>query len=604
MIDREIEIESFKSKEYWTIETSAIGSAEKSFKARLSNLEGKKLSKFDINNEKDAKNAAEIIKNGSFSAIKIDKKESKRNPTPPFTTSTLQQEAARKLGFSTTRTMRTAQYLYEGIDLGEGERTGIITYMRTDSVNLASEAIDATRIFVKDTFGDLYIPEKPRLYKGKSKNSQEAHEAIRPTDSSRQPDEIKRFLDADQFKLYKLIWKRMVACQMSTAVFDQVAVDIGSDDKKAILRANGSTLKFDGFLKVYKEGKDDEPEENDENTLPKIEEGESIKISEIYPNQHFTAPPPRYTEASMVKKMEELGIGRPSTYSSILKTLQDRDYVILDKKRFFPKDRGRIVVAFLLNYFHKYVEYGFTAEMEERLDEVSNGDINWKGLMNDFWSNFNNSIDQTKDLTITEVIEKLDDDLDSMLFPSEEDEKDNKDLRKCIKCNDGRLGLKLGRYGAFIGCSNYPECQHTRKLSPLSEESNDSEGKEDSPAQFETKELGEDPKTGDVITFRKGPYGFYFQWGEAVKGSKKKPKRVSLPKDKKVEDVNLEMALSLTAFPKELGEHPETGDEVSVGVGRYGPYIKYQNKYTSVKGEDILIMSLDQAVEFLKQKKK
>lgn len=600
--EREIEIESFRSQEYWTVEADLAGASEKVFLSKLTHLHGKKLDKFSLTTAQQAQEASELVQEGQFRISSVEKKETQRHPTAPFTTSTVQQEAARKLGFSTTRTMRTAQQLYEGVDLGEGERTGIITYMRTDSVNLAQEAVTSIRAFVGDTFGSTYVSPQPRLYKSKAKNTQEAHEAIRPTDVSRQPDALRAFLNADQHKLYALIWKRTVACQMATAIFDQVIVDAENASKTAILHASGSTLKFDGFLKVYQEGKDDEEDTAEsDRRLPPLEVGESVTVHAVRPLQHFTAPPPRYTEASMVKQMEELGIGRPSTYSAILQTLQDRDYVLLEKKRFSCKDRGRIVIAFLTNFFAKYVEYGFTADMEESLDAVSNGTVAWKDLLGDFWVAFKNAIDQTQDLTMTEVIDRLDHELELMLFPQIREEPN---ARQCTQCSDGRLGLKLGRYGAFIGCTNYPTCGYTRKLILGGSEEGDTESAPEATEAFETRDLGVDPQTGDKVTLRKGPYGFYFQWGEATKGARTKPRRMALPAGQNPHEVDLTVALAVPQFPKVLGAHPVTGDEVSVGAGRFGPYVKYLGKYTSVKGgTPIETLSLDEAVEILNQKK-
>ncbi len=591
--DREDEIEAFTAQEYWSLLGDFLGKPDKKVKARLTHLRSKKLTKFDINNETLALDAVSEIKKYGYSVLKVEKKQSKRNPSPPFTTSTLQQEAARKLGFGASRTMKTAQQLYEGVNLG-GETTGLITYMRTDSVNLGLEALDGLRVHIDKTFGKDYLPPEMREYKTKAKNAQEAHEAIRPTDIARHPKDVESFLNADQMKLYELIWKRTIASQMASAILDQVSADISNPEKSVIFRANGSTIRFDGFLKVYQEGKDEEAnteEEEDEKILPPLVEGEGLDLNQVTPNQHFTQPPPRYSEASLVKKLEELGIGRPSTYASIINTLQDRGYVKLEKKQFFPEDRGRIVTAFLLNFFEKYVGYGFTADLEEQLDDISGGRLKWKSVLNQFWSSFIKAIDEAKGLTITQVIDRLNHDLDSMLFPERED---GSDRHICPKCNVGKLSLKLGKFGAFIGCANYPECQYTRKLSTAA----DAQSEVSMEVMNETKELGVDPKTGLMVTLRKGPYGFYFQWGEPV--GKEKPKRVTLPKGMQPQDATLENALESGALPRTVGNHPGTGGEILAGIGRYGPYLKYQEKFISLKaGDDPISIDLDRAVEVI-----
>jgi len=502
----------------------------------------------------------------------------------------MQQEASRKLGFGASRTMKTAQQLYEGVNLG-GETTGLITYMRTDSVNLGQEALDALRAHIEAKYGKDYLPEEVRIYKTKAKNAQEAHEAIRPTDITRHPKDVAEYLDPTQLKLYELIWKRTIASQMASAVLDQVGADIANPEKSVIFRATGSTVRFDGFLKVYQEGKDQENEEDqedDEKILPPLEEGEALDLKEVTPNQHFTQPPARYSEASLVKKLEELGIGRPSTYASIINTLQDRGYVRIETRQFYPEDRGRIVTAFLMNFFTKYVEYGFTADLEERLDEISNGRLKWKKVLQDFWTDFIKAVDEAKGLTISQVIDRLNEDLDGMLFPPRAD---GSDPHICPKCKKGNLSLKLSRFGSFVGCSNYPECQYTHSLSTAAE------GQQEGGTEpmNETKELGIDPKTGLMITLRKGPYGFYFQWGEAV--GKEKPKRVTLPKSVQPQDATLTTALDAGALPRVVGNHPGTGEEIVAGIGRFGPYVKHQSRFISLKGDDDpMTIGLDRAV--------
>ena len=459
--ERESEIEAFKAREYWTIEVEFQTPSGERFTARLTHLDGKRLDKFDIGDEAAARAAAErILRQQSYAVAAIEKKQIRRNPPPPFTTSTLQQEASRKLGLGASRTMRVAQRLYEGVDIG-GETVGLITYMRTDGVAMSAEAIEAARRLIETRYGETYRPDQPRIYKTQAKNAQEAHEAIRPTDMFGLPEKVGRDLEPDQLALYELIWKRTVASQMSQAVIDQVAVDIASPDGTLQFRATGSTILFDGFLTLYREDEDDIEESEENRRLPPLRERDLLARGKVDPQQHFTQPPPRYSEASLVKKLEELGIGRPSTYASIMQVLQDRDYVRLDKKRFIPEDRGRVVTAFLESFFERYVEYDFTADLENKLDEISGGRIAWKKVLEDFWRDFSASVAGTKDLSITQVIDALDEDLGPHFFPPLPD---GSDPRLCPGCGAGRLSLKLGKFGAFIGCSNYPECRYTRPL--------------------------------------------------------------------------------------------------------------------------------------------
>jgi len=599
--EREAEIEAFNSDEYWSLEAKFLSPEEKLYTARLTHLNGQKLGKLDIANEAAANNALAAVKAGTYSIARVEKKTVNRNPSPPFTTSTLQQEASRKLGFGTSRTMQLAQRLYEGFDIG-GETVGLITYMRTDSVTLSGEAIAGSRALIGKDFGDAYVPSKPRVFKTKAKNAQEAHEAIRPTDFFRRPREVAHTLDADQLKLYELIWKRAVASSMESAVLDQMAVDVASSDKAITLRANGSTVRFDGFYKLYRESSDDaEPSEDGDRRLPPLNEGENASLKDAATEQHFTQPPPRYTEASLVKKMEELGIGRPSTYASILKVLQDRDYVRLEKRRFTPEDRGRLVIAFLSNFFRRYVEYGFTADMEEQLDDVSGGRIDWKKVLRDFWGAFSGAVDGTKDLTITQVLDTLDEDLGPHFFPADENG-DDSGTRKCPGCENGRLSLKLGKFGAFIGCANYPECRYTRRFGVAGDE-------EDDMLASGPLVLGQDPNTELDVALRKGPYGIYLQLGEQLpkeKGKKAppKPKRSSLPKDMAPDTVTLEIALKLLSLPRDVGGHPETGEMITAGLGRFGPYIKLGPKYASLKdGDDVLSIGLNRAVTLIAEAK-
>ncbi len=582
--ERENEIERFVSQEYWDITGTFLkhNQAKTAFQARLTHLDDNKLDKFAIPNQEEADRIVGVLQGKrDYRVTSVEKKQAQRNPNPPFTTSTLQQEASRKLGFGAKRTMSVAQRLYE---------SGRITYMRTDGVDIAPEALNAIRSQVDDRFGSSYLPSKPRVYKSKAANAQEAHEAIRPTDFAVDPKQSR--LEGDEGKLYDLIWKRTMACQMSSALFDQVVALVEPDDRKATLRATGSTLKFDGFLRLYREGRDEPAEEDDEKgALPTLEEGEPVDLAELLPAQHFTEPPPRFTEASLVKSLEELGIGRPSTYASIISILQERDYVKLDGKRFIPESRGRVVTAFLTHFFKRYVEYDFTANLENELDRVSDGQVNWKEVLRSFWEHFAANIDKAKSLEITEVLAELNQALDILLFPGEGTLEER---RKCPNCGTGELSLKVGKFGAFVGCSNYPECRYTRELTKdKGNESSNGESPDGSTA-FEPKVLGEDPE-GQDISLRKGPYGFYIQLGEG-----KKPKRVSVPKGNDPTSIDFEVAKKMLALPRNLGKHPETSKVVKAGIGLYGPYILHSGKYTTIKQpDDVLTIELDRAVQLI-----
>ena len=480
--ERESEIEIFKPREYWSVEAEFTTAAGDKFTARLTHLNGKRLDRFDINSEATARDAvAALERQAGFSVREVERKQVRRNPAAPFTTSTLQQEASRKLGMTASRTMRIAQRLYEGVDI-DGETTGLITYMRTDGVTLSNEAIAAARELIAKDYGRDYCPAEARVYRTQQKNAQEAHEAVRPTDMFRRPAQMARYLDDEQRKLYELIWKRAVASQMATALIDQVGVDITSPSGDVMLRATGSTIAFNGYLTLYHEDIDDAADDDENRRLPPLKERDALDRGEIKPEQHFTQPPPRYTEASLVKKLEELGIGRPSTYASIIQVLQDRNYVLLDKKRFIPEDRGRLVTAFLENFFEKYVEYNFTADLENQLDDISGGRVAWKKVLEDFWRDFSVAVGGTKDLKITDVINTLDAELGPHFFPTTEG---GKDPRVCPTCGNGRLNLKLGKFGAFIGCSNYPECKFTK---PLGIDGADGEGSN-------PREIGLDPQS-------------------------------------------------------------------------------------------------------------
>jgi len=585
--EREAEIEVFKSREYWTIEVEFRTEAGQTFTARLTHLDGKRLDRFDLDTEEKARAAAEaILRASGFAVAEIDSRQVRRNPFPPFTTSTLQQEASRKLGLSASRTMQIAQRLYEGIDL-TGETVGLITYMRTDGVAISGEAIAAARRLIGGEFGPRYVPDQPRVYRSPAKNAQEAHEAIRPTDIDRKPAHIAPNLDRDQRRLYELIWKRTIASQMASALLDQVTVDIADPMGRLRLRATGSVVVFDGFLALYQEDRDDAAEEEGEGArLPAMRQGERLARGAVEPKQHFTQPPPRYTEASLVKKLEELGIGRPSTYASILQVLQDRSYVRLEQRRFLPEDRGRLVTAFLTSFFERYVEYGFTADLENQLDDVSGGRTDWKEVLRNFWRDFSAAVDGTKELTISQVLAALDDELGRHFFP---DDGSGRDPRLCPVCGAGRLSIKLGKFGAFIGCSDYPKCRYTRPFAL------DQDIEEIPTADTP---LGDDPVSGLAISVKKGPYGHYVQCG--TDNGELKPKRVALPRSMKPADVDLDIALRLLALPRELGRHPETRDAIVAGIGRFGPYIKHETTFKSLApDDDVLTIGLNRAVVLL-----
>jgi DNA topoisomerase-1 len=585
--EREAEIEAFKPREYWTIEVEFKTEAGQTFTARLTHLDGKRLDRFDLDTEAKARAAANaILRAFGFAVAEIDSRQVRRNPFPPFTTSTLQQEASRKLGLSASRTMQIAQRLYEGVDLA-GETVGLITYMRTDGVAISGEAIAAARHLIGGEFGPRYVPDAPRVYRSPAKNAQEAHEAIRPTDLNRKPTDVVRYLDQDQRRLYELIWKRTIASQMASALLEQVAVDVADATARLRLRANGSVILFDGFLALYQEDRDDtiSDEEGEGTRLPAMRKAERLTRGEVAPSQHFTQPPPRYTEASLVKKLEELGIGRPSTYATILQVLQDRAYVRLEKRRFVPEDRGRLVTAFLTSFFERYVEYNFTADLENQLDDISGGRINWKEVLRNFWRDFSGAVDGTKELTISQVLAALDAELGPHFFANDGT---GRDPRLCPGCSAGRLSLKLGKFGAFIGCSNYPVCRYTRSLIV--------EGEAESSIQ-ETA-LGPEPATALPVTLKKGPYGHYVQLGEGDGDAK--PKRVALPRSISPVDVDLETALRLLSLPRELGRHPETGEPIIAGIGRFGPYIKHGNTFKSLGiDDDVLTIGLNRAIVLL-----
>ena len=588
--EREIEIETFVSREYWTIDAKMFGKdADAIFSASATAWNGEKLEKFSLPDEATAERLRKDIENAKgFRVQKLESKEARRNPAPPFITSSLQQEASRKLGFPADRTMRIAQRLYEGVSLGGGDSQGLITYMRTDGVQMAPEAVNAVRKTITERFDANYLPEKPRFYKSKAKNAQEAHEAIRPVDPSRHPNDIRAYLSEEEAKLYELIWKRAIASQMASARLRQTRVDINAEGVEVMLRANGSVMIFDGFLKLYRETVEGAEDDRDR-ILPPMEEGEAVQLKSVHPEQHFTEPPPRFTEASLVKRLEELGIGRPSTYASTLSLLRDRGYVVLQGRALVPEDRGRIVTAFLEHFFEKYLDYDFTAQLEESLDSVSAGKLDWKQLLGDFWRDFFDVVEKTKELRITEVLDHLNESLASYLFPEKED---GSDPRECPTCKEGNLSIKVGRFGAFVGCSRYPDCRHTR---PFAAADGDASAQED-------QSLGTDPDSGEEVVRKSGRFGPYLQLGEGTKESP--PKRVSIPPSFNNDELDLEKALSLLALPREIGEHPESKDMIVAGLGRYGPYLLYQKKYTRLESvEDALTIGVNRAVEVLAQPK-
>ncbi|MEO1952532.1 type I DNA topoisomerase [Thioclava sp.] len=578
IVEREMEIEAFKPREYWTVKVILTTPRGQEYEARLSVLGGKKLEKYDLENETAAEMAVQAITSRDLSVTSVEAKPANRNPYPPFMTSTLQQEASRKFGFGARATMSAAQRLYEA---------GHITYMRTDGIDMAPEAVMQARDAIKDKFGDSYVPKSPRMYKNKAKNAQEAHECIRPTDMSKSPDKLK--LSDDQWKLYDLIWKRTIASQMEAARFERTTVLVGSGDEQVELRATGSVVVFDGFLKVYDQGRDDD-EGEDSNRLPQIHEGEEAKKGDITPEQHFTQPPPRYTEATLVKRMEELGIGRPSTYASIVTTIQDRGYVRKDKNRLMPEDTGRLVTAFLSNYFKRYVEYDFTADLEDQLDDISAGDRDYKEVLKRFWRDFSAALEETSELRISEVLDKIDEVLSPHLYPPRPD---GSDPRICPLCGSGKLHLKTARSGgAFIGCGNYPECRFTR---PLSAPDGDDEVQ-----ALDGKVLGYDED--QAITLRVGRFGPYVQKGEPTEDVPKPP-RASLPKGWKPEEIDLEKALLLLSLPREIGPHPEDGELVEAGIGRYGPYVKKGRIYANLpEVDEVFTIGMNRAVEVIAQK--
>jgi DNA topoisomerase I len=592
IVDREIEIERFISQEYWNVvATMAVNGS--TFEARLTELDGQKLQKFSLPNAEAAARALAAVKAGAYRVASVEAKPLKRNPPPPFTTSTLQQEAARKLGFSASRAMQVAQRLYEGVSIN-GENTGLITYMRTDGVQMAEEGYAGARSAIARNYGKEYLPDGPRRYTSKAKNAQEAHEAVRPTDFSRRPGDIS--MEPDMARLYELIWKRAVASQMEAAQIERTTVEIPSSDGRVALRATGQVIKFDGFLTLYQEGKD-ESDEEDGGRLPSMATGDTPKLADAVHTQHFTEPPPRFSEASLVKRLEELGIGRPSTYASTLSTLIDRDYVKLEQKRFIPEDKGRLVTVFLEKFFARYVEYDFTAGLEEKLDLVSDGKLAWKDFLREFWTEFSAAIGATSELRVSNVIDAINEVLGHHLFPPRNDAEGNAvDPRQCPTCGTGQLSLKLGKFGAFVGCSNYPECRFTR---PFGGDQANQNG--DIPP--DGKVLGNDPD-GIPVFLKSGRFGAYVQLGPDPVEKGEKPKRSSIPRAWPVATLDLEQGLKLLSLPREVGKHPEDGEPIVANLGRYGPYVKHLTTYASLPDENELFdVGLNRAVTLIAEKR-
>ncbi len=626
--DREAEIEAFKTDEYWTIEALLKTAKQEDVRARLTAIGGKRLAKLDIKDEASAMAVKSAVDGGDFRVVTVEKNAAKRNPYAPFTTSTLQMDASRKLGFSSKQTMNIAQRLYEGIDIG-GDTVGLITYMRTDGVQIVPEAVAEIRAVIRKEFGDKYTPFA-RDYKTKAKNAQEAHEAIRPTDPARTPDSLRRALDKDQLALYDLIWKRTIASQMASADIEQTTADIevkGRDGKSYGFRANGSVIVFEGFLKVYEEGrdarvrmidkgKDDVEDEDDSRRLPPLTNGDKLAAKQIDADQHFTQPPPRFTEGGLIKRMEELGIGRPSTYTSTMAVLIERDYVRMEKKQLVPEDKGRLVTAFLESFFKRYVEYDFTADLEQKLDLISDGTLKWKDVLRDFWRDFTGSVDEIKELRGREVLDALNDLLGPHIFPTKAD---GGDPRLCPKCGQGQLSLKISaKNGAFIGCGRYPECNFTRQLAQT--------GEAGDAAALDGTVLGIDPDTDKEVSLRNGRFGPYVQLGEAEldaslevnldeekpkKGKAKptkpkmiQPKRSSLPKGWEPASIDLERALKLLKLPRLVGEHPETKTPITAALGRFGPYIKHDGTYANVESiDDVFDIGVNRAVTVMAEKR-
>ena len=590
IVERENEIELFKPQEYWSIQSLFKNKDTKDLNSKIILFKSEKVDKFYFKNEEQTKSAVDEIKKHDYQITQIEKKPYKRNPYAPFTTSTMQQEASKKLGFGASRTMQVAQRLYQGFEI-DGETVGLITYMRTDGTQISNEALETCRNYISQKLGKDYLPDQPRNYSGKkAKNAQEAHEAIRPTDINRDPSSLKSILDRDQMRLYELIWNRTVSSQMESAEFERTSIDICNNDKSIIFRANGSIQKFDGYLKLYQETKEEdekkEDNEDDENILPDVNNGDTLIINKILDEQHFTNPPPRYSEASLVKKLEELGIGRPSTYASIISVLSTRNYVELINKKFIPTDRGKLITAFLDKLFNKYVDYNFTANLEDNLDEITSGKIKWIDVLSQFWEQFNINVNEVKELRTRAILDMLNESLADIIFDKDES---GSVERKC-QCG-GELSLKVGRFGAFIGCANYPECKFTRPLSKIKAAQET--------FMSEPKEIGE-TDDGKKITLKKGRFGPYLQVGN----EEKEMKNFSIPKGISPDEVDIEKAKFLSGLPKVIGKYPDNNEDITLNNGRFGPYVKCSNKSATLESpEDIFSIGLNKAITLIAEAK-
>jgi len=597
LTEREHEIEQFKPEEFWSLNVNFKNSKGDILNSNIALLNNSKVEKFSFKNKEDINNAIELINKSTYKISDITSKIFTRNPLGPFTTSTLQQTSSSKLGFGASRTMQIAQRLYQGIDI-EGDTVGLITYMRTDGTNISKDAVNDFRDFIKDSYGDNYLPKEPNNYSGKkAKNAQEAHEAIRPTDITRTPESIKKFLSTDQNKLYDLIWSRALSSQMEAAKFVRKTITITSTDNLNQFKCSGSTIKFDGFLKLTRIDLNE-----DEKILPDVNK-EEVLASDFIDEQHFTQPPPRYSEASLVKRLEELGIGRPSTYASIISVISNRGYADVVNKRFFPTDRGKLLSAFLEKLFSKYVDYGFTAGLENQLDDITSGKEEWIKVLDNFWKDFNNNVSNVKEKRTREVLDLLNESLGELIFEADENGKIN---RKCKLCNTGELSLKNSfRGGAFIGCSNYPECKFTRPLSKSKAN--------DQFALAEPKLIGQN-ENGKDIYLKNGRFGPYLQYEiiqEEITTKKKKKKKendnlknVSIPKGINIEQINLEKAKYLCSLPKIIGQHPENGKDITINSGRFGPYLKCESKSARIENvEELFTIGLNRAVTLIAEAK-
>ncbi|MEM7070365.1 MAG: type I DNA topoisomerase [Pseudomonadota bacterium] len=596
---KEDEIEAFKSREYWSVTAKLSDGKSPSFEASLSELDGKKLTRYELDNSQKSEVARQCVLKANLTLESTQTKQTKRHPTAPFITSSLQQEASRKLGFDTKFTMSVAQKLYEGINIG-GETVGLITYMRTDSPQLSGQAIHQLRDQIQKQYGPKYLPASPRQYKAKNSNAQEAHEAIRPTSVSRTPEKLSKVLNAEQLKLYDLIWKRAMASQMASADIERVEWLIKAQDQSCALSLSGSTILFDGFMALYLEGRDEKENNKEQPHLPHLVTGAPLYIDQVDSEQHFTQPPARYSEASLVKKLEELSIGRPSTYAAILSVLRMRGYVDFDKKRFKPNMRGRLVTAFLTHFFSQWIDFGFTAQMEQKLDEIARGQLEWLRLMEEFWKPFKQRSEELMELKRDEICKVLDEALSLALFGADGD---LEQARLCPQCSQGKLSLNYGKWGAYTSCSRYPECKYTLNI----DRQIDQPGESDVQGQAFPKSLGQDPKTGLEVSVRKGPYGYYLQLGDKTDNNQpdNKPKRVSLDKKYNPADIDFEFAYKMLSLPREIGTHPESGEKIEAGIGRYGPYLRHQRQFINLsETEEVFSIGINRAGQLIADKGK